>query len=454
MKLIDGLAVLKKDEWSSFRKFILMNSSENSDVFILFSSLQRSKTKLGDNGVLDKIKSKRFLGLTQKNYLNLQSKLYQILEDWFVFYDTKKDHFQHELILIKGLNNRGLYKLAESIYDKHLKALEEDESKDFHTEQKRYLLHHAMYYSDSTKKQDDLDLLKKIVQNFLKYSKNQLLFYNMELHSWGNIKSLDHSDEIKSVEKILDILRDNTEDILEKLSKVVIDLDKEAFDYCLDYLFCSDVKAKGEFERIFILYLFNKAGLLWQKGKIANKEKLLQLCFYGYESGASISNGSIPLARFYNTIGFVMYFGNHETGIAFVDKWIDKVDTKAPDTVASISKAMIDFYQGNYQDVIDQLMTIQQQETRHKLRIYSLLLIAYYELKNEYGQTLVLLIDNYKRLLQRQKDRIPFSFYMANKNLVFIIESLYIKGKALEDLPSNKLKYIMYRAWVNKQKKR
>ena len=112
-KLINSLSTLSSKEWSSFRKFLLMNTRDDSDNFKIFKFIQLRKDGMDVLENLDTLRMKYFPKFTGKGFSNVMSRLQLWLEEWMVIEEMRSIKYEKELLLVKATNRRGLYDQAD-----------------------------------------------------------------------------------------------------------------------------------------------------------------------------------------------------------------------------------------------------------------------------------------------------------------------------------------------------
>ena len=454
LKILQALLVLRKEEWSSFRKFLLFQVREDSDLFELFSALQSAKAKLGDEDTLNKIKNKSFKTSSSKNFLNLQSKLYQQYEDWISYYDTYKDKFLHELQIIKGLNSRGLFDHATYNYQRVLKGLKSDKIIDLQAFDKIYRLQKAMYYSDNPIKQSTPELLLEYFHYNYSATYHEILLLQLEVHNFGRIKHLETEAELLLMDQLLQTMKPrHFLPIFELLKRVVLDLDESAFISCVNYLKTNTFDTESMNFKILVLYLWSKCGILMQQNKLVDPSHMVWIVNFCYETGAATSNNAIPFRRYINSLFSVCLSANKDEKLAFVKRWSPLVPSKNSFSIEKLSYGLICFYARDYIGIIEHLSTIEKLEIEYKNYVYLLLLIAYYKQRKEYHDVLYHHIINFKKFVKRNKNINRESFKKGMLNLIEIISDLFLKSIPKKDIDLSQYELVVYRNWVEEELK-
>jgi len=167
-KLIIGLNSLKKEDWSAYRKYLLMQTREDSEAFKCFSLLQKQRAKLTEFDTA-KWHTKYVPQLSEKALLNTFSKLYLWLEEWIVFSTLQKDKVRSGVELVKHWNRVGEFKLADSKAKQVQAILDDNDKYSPELDYEQYRLYYYQFYSDNPVKNNDPDLYVKLTMYLLSY---------------------------------------------------------------------------------------------------------------------------------------------------------------------------------------------------------------------------------------------------------------------------------------------
>lgn len=450
-KLISCLSVLSKEEWTSFRKFLLMKTGEESDNYLLFKAFQKRKSKLTTMKNADKIWREEFGHMSQKAFANLQSRVMNWLEEWLVFYDAQKNKHKQNVELIEAYNKRGLYQLADQIYNKTLKQLEDDESAE--NDHIIASLHKVQYFSDNPIKNTiGVPLLEDVVHAHIQWQSKQTSLYLAELHNWGDIKHVEFAIEKELCKQII---------IQEKLSpayQLVIKLVAEKDPRYLIELIQELESEKFKEGTNTLIMLFNYCLIyymrLYNKGKIDNPKLFLKLYNTGMINGSFFSNGKIPTRRFHNIVNAISLYVPKKQCDQFIEKWSDQVSTIDLESSKNIALAISCMCYEKYSEMIELLRGTYYEDVTMKIKAGSLLNIALYEEGDEYYDSLHNHLFNFKRQLKRNQSKLSEKFYHASLNLIDFIEKLISQNKSI----TNKIElvdypYLMYRSWAKRKLK-
>ena len=240
-KLIRTLITLTPEEWSSFRKHLLIHTRRDSDNFQFFEFLHIRRERLSSINDADEIRKKHFAHLTSKGLSNLMSRLFNWLEDWMAINEFKKQRYQQELMLIKAYNRKGLYKLADSHADKLEQKIKSETQLDLDNNKALYQLYETIYYSNNPIKfTKGHKLMEGLVMCFLISHKEHICIYLPEIFNVGRIQNKDLSTLITQCENISSLIPESS------ISRLLLHL--------------NDILQHNNAESLFILFQIIKEG--------------------------------------------------------------------------------------------------------------------------------------------------------------------------------------------------
>ena len=167
-KVIETLSTFSSKEWSSFRKYLLTKTGEDSDIFEVFSILFDRRNRLHTLEKLEEKRRKYFDHLTPKGFSNVLSRINLWLEEWLSIQMMQSIDYEEELLLTKAYNSRGLYDLADQKARKIIKGL--NSSSPPHALESKIMsrLYHLQYFSDNPiKYREGGPFLEKLITSYL-----------------------------------------------------------------------------------------------------------------------------------------------------------------------------------------------------------------------------------------------------------------------------------------------
>lgn len=449
MKLIDSLSILDKTEWKSLRKFVQMELRPTSEAYLLFEQLYGRRNSIAKSGLSDKIKTAHFEKLTQKSYLNLYSILYQIFEDWLVYFDVRSESRKYQHILIKGLNDRGLYASADRVFDK---ISEDVQSDKFHKIENQEILSQILleqYYSNNPIKYRNKELFEQAIMATIAYNKTMYSLLLVESYNWGNLKKIDFGELQEILIKTIDVLPEfEISRDFEFLLRMWIKNDLDSLKELSSNVINGKYGYKGFLVLCFGLYSIKKTTKLITKGKTELKQLLLDLYNFAFEYGLLTDRKAMSAKRFMTTVHNLSVLLPKEDIYPLIEKWYRDVPYKDSDSLYRLCEMIVAFQQKRF----DNLLELQRENLHllidEQLRFLALRLVALYENKPSTYEQLTKEIQGAKRFLKRNREKTTDTFYSNVKNLVYYIEELN-DYRFSNNKPSLALdRFMLHRSWA------
>jgi hypothetical protein len=448
-KLIEALNTLADEEWSSFRRHVLMHTFEKSEIYKLFRLLQKKKNNFDQLGEVEFFRDKYYPHLSNKALSNLMAKLYQIIESWFALSEMKSSKYDEEIYLLRSLNRRGLYDQANYIAKKIENRILEDKTEDDIKSKSLSSVYHSQYYSNNPAGKIQLGkLIKYHSQNYIETSS----LYEIELINWGNISRIDFTAEIEILKKSTATLKaTELSNLLNAISLIFVKDDVVAFKDVSSALLKGQFTYDSELHIIVANYMELLSRKLFMKGVLKDVKEVTKIQIYSLELSAKNTEGRISSARFINIIGTLAYINTFDWTKKFIDKWIERVDSNYIEATKDLAYAQNCFYNEKFDKILNFTYHKSYDDIGQKLRAITLQLIGlYYDRKENYNSFHDSII-NIKSFLNRNKSKLSASMYFSVLNLVNCIYDLQ-KGNKLKvvDLVASN-QNIFYRSWLEKQ---
>jgi len=449
-KLFQVLSTLNDNEWKSLIKYIKMCHDVESDNYRLIVVLKKLFSKRMEVEPL-LVKQSHFDVLTPKGFSNLLSRVYAVVQDWLVYYDGQAPSYDKQINLIKAYNKRGVYSIANKLYQRLEADLTNQDTIDINYNKHLHKLYHIQYYSDNPIKYvEGGPLLEKLITSYSDNVIDQSTLYEVELFNWGNLQHFDFSKQITKIKKLGSVLGKSTHS---DLIKLVVEI---AENGCLNslhkvstLLFNKKILIPSEFHTLLASYCLNYALRYYRAGRI-DDVLISQLYDHCLETSVLLHRGKIPEGRFLNMIGTLGTFRSYQEINSFIETWISYVDTHHKEELLYLGKAENSFHHEKYAEIIPLLRTVNFKQVNLRLRAMCLECAAIY-LDKDMNDLLLMKIHNLKRYLKRYNQKLTNSTYKSFQNFVLIIRLLQ-KSKYNEvKIDLSKYEYLMYRSWVNKQ---
>ncbi len=454
-KLIDGLRMLDKDEWISFRKYILMYCKKSSDNYQLLDHLFSVRNSLSDLKDIESIKKPLFDRMTSKSFSNLMSRVYIWFEEWLIWHENKKISLRQDVQLVRILNRKGNFNLADKVYNRLEKKLLTRKELDLETNKLLYELHHYHYFSDNrVKYRRKEEILETLVHYYNLQIKEQTLLYIAELYNWGGIQNHDYSTEIALLEPIVEMAANSkTSEVIQLIVALVRDMDPQALLLLKTIIESGQLVKNSELHILATLYMVTFSLRLWNNNKISDPKIVFEAYDFGLESGVLLNTGKIPFIRFMNLVTTLGFIKTSEKTYAFIDKWKHIVEGEEEGVIGSIGYALLKFFEQKYDEIIPLLVGIRCESDHGRLRSTSLELIGLYvDRKNNYS-FLFNRIHNFKRVLKTYGSKQSNQTYRSMLNFATILELLAKRDFARIYINIDNYSPLLYKRWLEKEVK-
>lgn len=442
-KLIQALITLEKDEWIAFRKYLLMHTSIESDNYKIFAYLQKRKEKLDALPEIEILRKKYFPDLSQKSILNVFSRLYLWLEDWLVYYTMKKDKMKSDLLLVKQLNRRGLYNLADQKAKQLHKQLANQEGLSITLSRIKSELYYNQYYSDNPIKHDvHDDLFPKLFNSTKRYHSEIENLLEAELCNRQVVHNKDYSKLLS--EPIKSDLNQSLLLLFDALEKY----DLHSFQKIKRELYSGKFVQGSDVQIIITYYLLNLVSRLYNINSEIKATDIADVYSYAIESGVLLSNGKIPTTRFNNLISTIAQSSTLEETSTFINKWIYFVDTNNIKAYKDLSEARNLYFHQRYVDIPNSILLHSYSNPEDKLLALGFTLISLFEDKKiDYDIAFDYSI-NMKRTIKRNKKKLNQTFMKSCLNFIRIIDLLYSNRKKKVEININDYHPLFFKDWI------
>ena len=166
----------------------------------------------------------------------------------------------------------------------------------------------------------------------------------------------------------------------------------------------------------------NSGNIKYDLENIENYEYLKRLGVFMDE------NSEIPFI-FNNAVTSALRSGNYELAESFITQYQHLIPASVKDSIVNFSLAQVYFYKKNFDKVLSQLQEADHPDIITNLRVKSLLIATFYELKE--WDVLSTQIETYRVFLSRKKKDIPESRIKTYINFINIVKLLSNTDKYL-----------------------
>lgn len=442
-KLIIGLQNLAKTDWTSYKKYVLMQTAEESEAFGCLLLLQKHAKNVHPFDT-SKWRTKYRPHLSEKSFLNILSKLYLWLEEWIVYHSLNEDKVRSGIELVKYFNRRGLFNLADTKARQVQQLIDSNTQYSPDMDYRQYQLYYYQFYSDNPIKNRDGTLVIKLMKAFLKWKNQASSVYLTQLNFWNSIKVLDKGIYV-DLKQQLDV--GTSEPVLYHLNRLVEEQDMESFEYCFNALKTDEFKQDDDFFTLLTMYLVSLSNKLWHSRKIKDPKEFTAIYEFAIEQGVLMNAGKLPHRRFVSIVNILGAFNSFEWTNAFIDRWGDSVLTDNTEGAKQFAKASNYFNHGYYEDSLAVLQLTNISQTDMRIGIHELSIKLYYETRDQNYDLLVTAMDKYQAYLRRRATMLAPANIKRGKNFMRNVKSLLSRSvqEAVAELhkPSSSTKWIL-----------
>jgi len=451
-KFFNSLATLDKDERKSFKQCLSLHIREGSDPDKCYQYLHKQADNLQKADFDEVVRKKHFTKLTSKAFSNLLSKLQGHFESWLSNKMFLEEPYEKEILLVKGLNQRGLYQQADQVFNKTLKQLKNEQHIDLYQHRVMAALYREQYYSNNPiKKEKWQTIYKELLEYQIKTQMEQSALCLLEATNIEGVRPLDFQIEKQILRTIAESQKDS------KLSEVILtivnyfqDEGDEQIEDLLDHLETDRFDNSSDLFLILTAYIRRIVTVRWKKGGLENQDlysRSIHLCLEATEQNPRQKFNAQYL---FNCVSALAHFETEAYMEALIDKWSQKVHTAYPESVKRYCKALVAFRNDKYEKIPSLLNNTTFDLGNYKLGSYLLNLIAQYKLGEEDLTTSM--ITNFRKQLKRnsnvESDRNIRAMYNTTRFITDLMKSKYQKNLQLDLINYNP---IFYKTWAAKQ---
>ena len=450
-KLFDTVSTLTDDEWSSFGKYLQLHTRKTSDNFKAYKSLWRHRKEILDEGMADHLKRKYFESMSPKAYSNMLSRVFLWFEEWFAIEQFQNEKFEKKLLLVKGYNQRGLFKQANSIASQLEKEIKERDQLRLDHNMTLSRLYSLQYFSSNPIKQSkDSTLYHDCLNAFSKYISEQSSFYLLE--------SINRNNQGKTKSPI-DELLDNTvkhskssplKDLLQSALSMLRDQDTHTVLALKGKLLESKIDKTSDLYLVLTYYLRINAAKLNTNFSSRILEHLLEIFRMSLDATSRNKHQKLLPTNLFNAINFIARISSKEETKRFIAEWVPKTTTAYPDSTLNYCHAINAFRHDNYDKIPHLINGLDFDEFNYKVISSAMLCIAYFEL-NEADITSTLILNLRKQIRRNQKKIHPNVFKGLLNFLEVIAHLQKSKYKTSNMIDLKVYDSLFFRAWIEKK---
>lgn len=411
-KLLSLLSTFNKYELNRLRKFLQSPYfNENEQLVILFEILNKfvrsERENINQQAIWKKIAPGKSYNDTR--FRRLCSDLNKLAQEFVMVDEFKKLPLASEAILLKDFNNRNL--------DKHFAAVERNVDNTIQKMDRRDADFH--YYNTLIEYEKHLFLekhgvlrTKKINLDKADFSLNcfyitQKLKNYCDAINYKNIINLDIP--IHFIDLLLEELKDSTYlevpsiAIYYQIMLMLMDRENEEYFHQLKNLLDqhNDKFSKAEMRTMYI-FAQNFCIKKLNSGEASYYYTLFDIYKTLIEKEIIFNKGILPPSDYKNITTVGLRIEEYEWAEKFITKYNKYLPKIARKNALAYNLALLNFYKGSYQNVIELLRDVTYKDVFDALHGRWLLLKTYYEL-DEFD-ALDALMDSFKIFLRRNKN--------------------------------------------------
>ena len=449
-KLFTALNILTKDEWSSFRVYLLSKARRNSDIFHCYEILFKKKNQLLKGGIDDQIREKHFPQMSEKVFSNLLSRLFKWFEDWFALHLISSEKFAAELALMRGYNQRGLFKLATQVYKRIDKDLNKVSEFDPEIAKARSEVLHNMYFSNNPLKKEP-QIFDNSIQSFLLHTKEKAYSYLLEIENKSRIKKRETEIEKELLGSLISMPQVSAlTKVFQTNLQIFRDDDLSALKNLKETLSGDSIDKRSDLFLVLSYYLRINTIRLFHQGLIPDKDFFLDVFYLNLEAINKNPNQVLTQFQLINAIDGIGGIVELKQTEAIIKKYVPKAKTENPDSLFALCTALNLFKHDSYEQIPVILRAIEYDHYELQLMGQAILIISLY--MNQEDNQAMNSLENFKKQLKRNKSRIHVVPHLSFVNLCNII-GLLLKRRFNKDIQIDVSQFerIFFKSWVDKQ---
>lgn len=449
---IEAFISLSKDERISFHKHVITQISESSDAFAVYKAISDYSvdSKINQEEIIEYIENNNS-NLSRKAILNHFSNLYGIWQDWAVLNQVQKDKFEYDTLLLKFLNKKGLFTLADHIHTQSEKKLNLEEHLSLNKSKALSQMLDAQYFSYNPIKSDkERDILGDLVNQYLAASHEQLSLLKAELINMSKINNINYIDKIDVIDAICAHLPETELSLMfHQIHQLFMSKDQNAFFYLSAQILKGRFIDKSDLQIIFIKYTIKGANFISDPDKKLRAE-IGKLYHFGMEHDAFGEHGKINSISFRNLVSNLCVIQTFSYVENFINSWQQKLAVKNIKATVNLSMALNCMYHEKYNDMHRYLVFKDYNDFSEKNNANILYLIyAFVNRKEDYNHYNYT-FHNFKAFVLRNKDKISVQIYKGQCNLLEFLKNLDHALLKNQPIKMKKYEFLSYRSICEK----
>ena len=453
-KLLEAVHSLTIDEWSSFGKYLLTKTRPDSDNYLLFKILLKNKASLLDDGKSNHLRAKYFSAMTSKTYSNLLSRLFLYFEEWFTLNVYLSSNYEKDLMLIKGYNQKGLFKQANSVAQNLAKKINSSPHNSLDQQTTLRHLYTLQYFSNNPiKKKEGHELFNSGIDAFLTSTEEQALFLLLELE---NRRALNHQDLSQAQLDLESHIQSKHSELSRTMVLCLEALRNPSLENVITLktrLNRSTILPSSDLYLALTIYLRKALNRVLNKNITVNAQDILEIYQLTLSAMSANPHQKLLPNSLLNVIAGLSSNVTLEEIEILIQEWVPRTFTKYPESLGTYCKATYLFMHNKYDEAIDYLIGLEFDNINIKASSQAMLIIAHYMSGAE--DLALNMVDNFKKQLNRNKSKLFKADYVGLNNFTKVIQLLYKSKFDLSiAIDLNDYERLAYRSWAQKQIKK
>ncbi len=450
-KLLEAVYTLTTDEWSSFGKYLLTKTRPNSDHHLLFKVLLKNKAALLEDGKSDKIRVKHFTAMTSKTYSNLLSRLFLYFEEWFSINMYLSSNYEKELLLIKGYNQKGLFKLANNVARNLVQRINSATYKSLDQQTVLKQLHTLQYFSNNPiKKTEGHEIFCSGINAFLSSTEEQALFLLLELE---NRTALNHQDLSQARSNLEGLIQSKHSELSQTMTLCLEALRDPSLDHIINLktrLNTSTILPSSDLYLALTIYLRKALNKVLNKNICVEAKEVLEIYQLTLSAMSANPHQKLLPVSLINAVAGLSLHTTYEETETLIQEWVPRTFTKYPESLSNYCNASNLFIHNRYDEAIDYLIGLEFDNINIKASSQAMLIIAHY--MNDAEDLALTMAANFKKQLSRNKSKLYRADYLGLYNFTKVLPLIY-KSKYDKSIIIDLKDYerLAFRNWVVKQ---
>lgn len=454
-KLIQLLKALTPAEMKDFSRYLQGTAfRKGGAVLTLFEYLKKQHPEFPDAKIEKELvhrktrKDNKPLG---RHFFDVVSKLNQEVEDYLLLQSLKEKSVDRELRMLDIFRKRRLDKLffqKASLLEKNWDKVSEPGTESLYLKYQMLdqLITHPQfmrYDFDVVAKQHEL--ISSLDQHYIsaKLLNSMILVLEWKGNKEGSPENFE--DEIlllnpirKEIEKSGDVSIPALAQIFAKVLKSNIDNDFSHYDEIWELY----TKYFNEFslrEKVDIAAALDEyCRINHYNGKPGFLKKVFELHAFSREQNILAEDGMISRIRFLNIVNIGQSLGEIEWTKSFVDEYAPCLKSEIRLHIVTLSKAKLLFSEGNYEEILSLLSSIQFTDTTFGIEARIIQVQSFYMLGEEYDDSLESLLHSFKAFVSRHSD-LTSKTHENSINFIHFVERAHKERRAVTTIKAEEI---------------